>query len=442
MKNAAASQFLTLQTLLQSLENADVPVTISDALAEDMPLVFVNQAFLNLTGYTEAEVIGKNCRFLQGHYQQANATYQIRQALEKGEVCNVDLVNYTKLGREFINRLHLCPIKNNGRVEYFLGFQKNISGHTLVLIETLFNANQDHKTLIDAMSEGVVIHDATGKIIECNLSAQRILGLTLDQMQGITSMDERWHAVHEDGSPFPGQDHPAMRVIRTGESVFGEIMGVYHASGELRWLSINATQLMHNYNSDEPGKVLAVFTDITLQKHTEWLADHDELSRLYNRRHFNHEMPKVIQQTQLYCAKRYFMMIDCDFFKGYNDSYGHNAGDEVIKLVGKMMLDQFKGEKDICFRVGGEEFAIYFEAPNKTNAFNQAENLRIAIADKIIPHKENRPWCVMTVSIGLYELPNSPTLSLMKVYDSADKALYFSKSNGRNQTNWYDETLA
>ncbi len=69
--------------------------------------------------------------------------------------------------------------------------------------------------LFDSLPLGVVFHDATGRIVVANPAAEKILGLTLDQIRGVTSVDPRWHATREDGSPFPGEEHPAM-VVQSG----------------------------------------------------------------------------------------------------------------------------------------------------------------------------------------------------------------------------------
>jgi PAS domain-containing protein len=87
--------------------------------------------------------------------------------------------------------------------------------------------------IFSTMAEGVVFQDASGRIEACNQSAEQILGLTAAQMAGATSMDCHWRAIHEDGSPFRGEDHPAMVALRTGQPLSGVIMGVHKPDGTL-----------------------------------------------------------------------------------------------------------------------------------------------------------------------------------------------------------------
>jgi len=121
------------------------------------------------------------------------------------------------------------------------------------------------RTLYDALAFGVVVHDATGAIAHANPEAERLLALTLAQLQGRTPMDPGWRAVREDGRPFAGDQHPAMVALRAERPVRGVVMGVY-AAGEdprARWLLVDAVPL-----ADAAGAVAEVvvsFVDITDQ---------------------------------------------------------------------------------------------------------------------------------------------------------------------------------
>ena len=117
--------------------------------------------------------------------------------------------------------------------------------------------------LFDTLEQGVVYQDSTGKILLANSSAERILGLTVNQMMGRESIDPRWKAVKEDGSEFPGESHPAMIALKTGKPVNNVIMGVFNPfKGEQRWISVNAVPLFKN-EERKPYQVYSTFDDIT-----------------------------------------------------------------------------------------------------------------------------------------------------------------------------------
>jgi PAS domain S-box-containing protein len=125
----------------------------------------------------------------------------------------------------------------------------------------LDTTRQRLRSVFDALAEGVVVQDTAGCILECNPAACRILGLDADQLAGRTSIDPRWRAVHEDGSPFPGETHPAMRTLRTGQPSRGDIMGVHKPDGTLSWISINSEPLLDAKQA--MTGVMTSFSDIT-----------------------------------------------------------------------------------------------------------------------------------------------------------------------------------
>jgi len=124
-------------------------------------------------------------------------------------------------------------------------------------------AEERFRTLFDTMAQGVVYQDSAGNIMDVNPSAERILGLSLDQMQGRTSFDPRWKAIHEDGSDFPGETHPAMVALKTGEKVNNVIMGVFHPQDEkYHWIRINSVPQIKE-GDRQPYQVYSTFEDIT-----------------------------------------------------------------------------------------------------------------------------------------------------------------------------------
>lgn len=116
--------------------------------------------------------------------------------------------------------------------------------------------------ILDAMSEGLVIQRASGEIAAANSSALRILGLTREQLYSRTSFDPRWRAVHEDGSEFRGEAHPAMVSLRTGQPVHDVLMGVHKPDGTLTWVAIHAYPVFES-GARTPTSVVATFRDVT-----------------------------------------------------------------------------------------------------------------------------------------------------------------------------------
>ncbi len=121
---------------------------------------------------------------------------------------------------------------------------------------------QRYRSVLTAMAEGIVVQLADGRITDCNPSAEKILGLSREQIMGRKSIDPRWRAVHEDGRPFPGEDHPAMVSLRTGQPCHNIVMGLHLPDRSQRWLNINSEPMFHS-GATKPYAVVTTFDDIT-----------------------------------------------------------------------------------------------------------------------------------------------------------------------------------
>ncbi len=134
----------------------------------------------------------------------------------------------------------------------------------------------DYRQLVYSMVQGVVLQNPNGEIIGANRASERILGLSVEQMKGRTSMDPRWRSIREDGSEFPGREHPAMMALRSGEEVNGVVMGVFHPRwNHYKWIKIDAVPIFTK-GADKPHMVFTTFADITEQKLAEQALSRSE----------------------------------------------------------------------------------------------------------------------------------------------------------------------
>lgn len=132
----------------------------------------------------------------------------------------------------------------------------------------LRESEEQLRTLLASLEEGVVLHDANGGIVLANAAAERVLGLPMDQLLGRMPADPRWRTITEDGSLFPGDQHPASVTLRTGESVTNVVMGVHRPNGEDAWLLVNSAPLFEGASRKVSGCV-ASFFDITERRKLE-----------------------------------------------------------------------------------------------------------------------------------------------------------------------------
>jgi PAS domain S-box-containing protein len=131
----------------------------------------------------------------------------------------------------------------------------------------LADSERRYRSMINALGEGIVFQQQDGKIIANNRRAEEILGLTAAQIAGRDSLDPRWRAVREDGTPFPGDEHPTMVTLRTGKPCRSVVMGVHRPDGSLRWISINSEPLFGD--GGEVSAAVCSFADITERREAE-----------------------------------------------------------------------------------------------------------------------------------------------------------------------------
>ena len=120
--------------------------------------------------------------------------------------------------------------------------------------------------IVGSLAEGLVLVGGDGQILEWNPAAERLLGMDADQLAGRTSTDPRWRAVHPDGTPWPGEEQPAMECLRTGEAIQGAVMGIHRPDDTLVWLEVGAQLTV---SAEGERLCQTVFTDVTEQRTLE-----------------------------------------------------------------------------------------------------------------------------------------------------------------------------
>ncbi len=227
----------------------------------------VNEQFCQITGYRADELIGQDHRIFKSGVHPPEFFAELWQTITAGKIWRNEICNRAKDGRLFWVDTTIVPfIGEDGKPERYLAVRFDITARKQSE-EELRASETRYRSVITAMSEGIVVMNQRGQIETCNASAERILGLSYDQIIGRTSFDPRWRAIREDGSPFPGEEHPVMVSLTTGKSLKDVIMGVHKPNGELTWISINSQPLC-----DEQGRVYAAvasFHDITARRQAE-----------------------------------------------------------------------------------------------------------------------------------------------------------------------------
>jgi len=168
------------------------------------------------------------------------------------------------------------------------------------------------------------------------------------------------------------------------------------------------------------------------------LSIRDDLTDVYNRRYFYEKLEEEIKRSERYGTVLSLIMLDIDYFKHYNDTHGHQAGDSVLRDVALLLRNNVR-EQDLVARYGGEEFAIILPETGKQVAGKLAERIRGCLSAQAFYFKETLQSGKLTISLGVATFPEDAK-SLNDLVEMADRALYKAKEKGRNRVALVGET--
>ena len=164
----------------------------------------------------------------------------------------------------------------------------------------------------------------------------------------------------------------------------------------------------------------------------------DGLTGIANRRSFDNHLAMVWMLCYREKASTSLLLIDIDYFKKYNDLYGHQKGDECLIQIASVIKSMAQRTNDLAARYGGEEFSIILPKTEQDSAIKIAESLIEAVNKEKIPHETSNVSSHVTISIGVASVIPSKKTSYLELIKMADKGLYISKEKGRNQVNFYN----
>jgi len=177
-----------------------------------------------------------------------------------------------------------------------------------------------------------------------------------------------------------------------------------------------------------------------LHKLKENMAVKDNLTGIYNQRHFQTSLEQEIEFAKEREVSLALLMMDIDYFKAYNDNNGHPAGNEALKQLARILEENIR-DNDVVCRFGGEEFAIILPNVFQDIAYTIAERIRAKVADSHFDNQETQPNGNVTISIGIGMFPEDASTD-RELLNVADEALYYAKSCGRNNVKLHQEYLS
>ena len=301
----------------------------------------------------------------------------------------------------------------------FISLANNLNS----VLEVKNSTKKKLQDYINIVNENIIISstDKQGIITDVSEAFCKISGYTKEELIGQTHNLIR----HPDMSDSFYKD--MWDTLLSKKEWKGEIKNK-DKSGHDYWVFAIITPVLKN---DDIVGFTAIRTNITDKKHIEYLSITDELTQLYNRRFFNTKIEKEINRAKRENTYLSFLIMDIDYFKEFNDTYGHQKGDFALEEVSKVLKKYTNRSSDFAFRLGGEEFGIITRL-DKEKIIEFANNIKNEIEELHIEHKKSSISEYLTISIGITSRTGLNLLDSNTLYKEADDALYTAKNNGRN----------
>ncbi|MGJ3259234.1 MAG: sensor domain-containing diguanylate cyclase [Rhodospirillales bacterium] len=275
---------------------------------------------------------------------------------------------------------------------------------------------------LDRLSEGITIIDADDKLVLYNTRAADYLGIDKEEIGVGVS-------IHDLSSRQSGKS-----AIDPGSLLMQQLDASRESKPQFFERELKGGRILSVRANPIPGGgVITLYTDITERKAFEKrlidMATRDELTGLVNRREFftlaHHEEERAKREGHVVSV----MMVDADYFKKINDTYGHSTGDDVLRDLADNCRKIFR-KTDIVGRYGGEEFSVVLPSAEEDMAKVIAERLRSSIEESVV--KSDAGDVHYTVSIGISSATGKE-VRIEELLDRADRALYTAKAQGRNR---------
>src|ERR1022692_3106060 len=208
----------------------------------------------------------------------------------------------------------------------------------------------------------------------------------------------------------------------------GETLGILHLQATDEALQLNASEL--SFKTTFAAQVGLSIANIRLREALRTQSVRDALTGLYNRRYLEEVLDREVRRAARAAQSLGLLMIDLDHFKSFNDTYGHEAGDAVLRETGLSLTKGIRAEDFVC-RFGGEEFVVILPTADLEASCARAERLRLKMKELTILH-QGRSMGMLTISVGVAVFPEH-AMSPKELMAAADAAMYEAKRGGRDQ---------
>jgi diguanylate cyclase (GGDEF)-like protein/PAS domain S-box-containing protein len=413
------------------LESSDDAIITKDL---DARITNWNAGAERVYGYSRDEVIGRPVDILIPPEHDDEAREILRRVMTGERVDHHETTRLTKDGERRHVSLTVAAIRDaHGGVIAISSIARDITESTRAA-QSLRAAEERFRVAFDEAPIGMALVGVDHRFIRVNAALTAITGYGAAELEG---RDIRTIQHPDD----PGVERAAFDALVSGDvpQIVGDRRFV-HAAGHPIWVSVSLTCVRDG--DGRPQHFLAQAQDITDRRRYEaqlqHMADHDPLTGLLNRRAFERELADHVARTARYGDAGAALMIDLDHFKYYNDTLGHQAGDDLIARVAAVLAQRLR-ESDVLARLGGDEFAVILPRVDEEGARRVVAGLLECVRGEG-PIGGDGSRRGLTASIGVAFFDDGGELEPEDVMVNADLAMYDAKEAGRDRACFYRST--
>lgn len=419
------SAFLEDYANLRYALDASAIVAVTDTSGK---IIYANEKFCELSKYSREELLGQNHRILNSGYHEKGFFKRMWRMINNGEIWDGEVKNKAKDGTFYWVKTTIVPLKDQfGKPIMHIAIRTDISEGKFAqekLVEALQN---DFTHVVNSMNNLIfkVAKDLDGNFVfilnEGKLAYQ--LGLENEKMR-----NKKPHEV------FPSEI-AAMLISKYEKAFLGQPITYNYAYKDRQLL----TYLSPIFRDSKVVEIIGCINDITelhhVQEEVEFMAFHDILTSLPNRRKFCDDLNHLMRKAEREKIAVFFL--DLDRFKQINDSLGHSVGDQLIQAVAKKLKEAINPKAEI-YRFAGDEFIIiYPEMTSEEMTIEHAEEI-LSIFEQSIQLESNEIITTCSMGISFYPEHGEDCDSLLK---KADIAMYAAKLKGRNHFCIYEQEM-
>ncbi|MDS1029806.1 PAS domain S-box protein [Bacillota bacterium LX-D] len=412
-----------------AFEYANIGMSITDL---DGRFLKVNQAFCTFLGYKEQELLNLTLKDVTYQEDLDSQMDYIKKLAEGGMPSFCMEKRYLHKNGQVIWGLVGSSVvqDNEGAPLYFISQVQNIDDRKKIEI-ALEESEARFRSIVENVREVLWLGDlASEQIIYVNPSYEEIWGLSCQSLY-----DNPFSFLNSIVAEDKEKLLAAFKKIRTEGKGFNEEFRIIRPDGTIRWIWSQA--ILVEGKEHGTHRLVGVAEDITkrkvLEQELKLLATTDALTGADNRYSFLSKAEQEFTKSKLHNLKMSVLMLDLDYFKKINDTYGHNFGDKVLKAASQVCKKTLR-ITDFFGRIGGEEFVALLVNTDTGAAIDMAERLRSNLANLGVEF--NNTPVYFTVSIGVATL-NQEDTSFENILKRADEALYSAKKAGRNRVTLY-----